>query len=89
MIALGEMIRTCIGCRKKGQKQDFIRVIKNEDKEVDIDVSGKAQTRGAYVCRDVKCVEKLRKSHRLRKLFEIEDDSIILNKLECFLENET
>ena len=83
-----EVLRTCISCRKKGLKQDFIRIVGFKDKNIDIDISGKAQTRGAYVCKDEKCIAMLGKSHRLRKLFGINDDSSILEKLKCFLENE-
>ena len=83
-----EVIRTCISCRKKGPKQDFIRIVKVGDNELDIDVSGKMQTRGAYICVDCKCIAILGKSHRLRKLFNVEDDSKIIEKLKDFLENE-
>ena len=86
---MGEVLRTCIGCRKKGQKQDFIRIVRIGDKELDIDISKKAQIRGAYVCKDEKCIALLGKSHRLRKLFDIEDDSRIIERLKDFLENET
>lgn len=87
MIQLKEILRTCISCRKKGPKQDFIRIVSSGGIDLDIDVSGKAQTRGAYVCKDEKCVMMLGKSHRLRKLFGIDDDSRILEKLKDFLES--
>ena len=85
---MGEALRTCIGCRKKGQKQDFIRIVKDSNNELNIDISKKRQTRGAYICMDDKCIAILSKSHRLRKLFNVEDDSKIIEKLKDFLENE-
>ena len=83
-----QVIRMCISCRKRAPKQELIRIVKLRDGVVDIDESQKAQTRGVYVCRDRECVGKLRKSHRLRQLFELMDDSEIIEKTENFLEND-
>ncbi len=61
--------RTCIGCNCKKDKKDFIRIVKNNKNEISIDKTGKKEGRGAYICDDVKCLEKLQKSKRLEKVF--------------------
>ena len=63
--------RTCMGCNQKKDKNQLIRIVKSKDKEIFIDRTGKKEGRGAYICDDVKCLEKLIKSKRLEKVFEM------------------
>lgn len=62
--------RTCMGCNEKKDKKELIRVVKNKDNEINIDRTGKLEGRGAYICDDIKCLEKLIKSKRLEKVFD-------------------
>lgn len=62
--------RTCIGCNSKANKNELIRIVKNKDGRIEIDRTGKAQGRGAYICDNVECLEKAIKSKRLEKVFE-------------------
>ncbi len=62
--------RTCMGCNCKKDKNDFIRIVKNNKNEISIDRTGKKEGRGAYICNDIKCLEKLQKSKRLEKVFK-------------------
>lgn len=61
--------RTCMGCNQKKEKKELIRVVKNQKNEISIDRIGKKEGRGAYLCEDKNCLEKLIKSKRLEKLF--------------------
>ena len=62
--------RTCMGCNEKKDKKDLIRIVKNKNNEISIDRTGKLDGRGAYICDDIKCLEKVIKSKRLVKVFE-------------------
>ena len=64
--------RTCMGCNEKKDKKQLIRIVKNKENEISLDRTGKKEGRGAYICDDIKCLEKLLKSKRLEKAFEIE-----------------
>lgn len=64
--------RTCMGCNQKKDKNQLIRIVKNKENEITIDKTGKKEGRGAYICDDIKCLEKLMKSKRLEKTFEME-----------------
>lgn len=59
-----------MGCNEKKDKKDLIRIVKNKDNEISIDRTGKLDGRGAYICDDIKCLEKVIKSKRLEKVFE-------------------
>ena len=73
--------RTCMGCNVKEPKKEFIRIVKTKDGEIDIDRAGKIQGRGAYICDNIECLEKLIKSKRLEKVFETKISEEIYEKL--------
>ncbi|MDD7362975.1 MAG: YlxR family protein [Peptoniphilus sp.] len=62
-------LRKCIGCSESKPKQEMIRIVKNKDDEVFIDETGKANGRGAYICKDIKCFERAQKSKAFQKAF--------------------
>ena len=49
--------RTCVGCRRKGEKRDFLRIGKLSDGTISLDLSGKGPGRGAYAC-SAACLDK-------------------------------
>jgi len=55
--------RTCISCRKKGEKKDFLRISEENGKYV-FDKEMKIQSRGFYVCKSPSCIEKLSKNRK-------------------------
>lgn len=63
-------VRTCMGCNEKRDKKELIRIVKNKDNEISIDRTGKLEGRGAYLCDNIQCLEKLIKSKRLEKIFD-------------------
>ena len=44
-------LRTCVSCGAKAAKRDMLRIVASKDGGVQLDPSGKADGRGAYVCR--------------------------------------
>lgn len=73
--------RTCIGCGQQKDKRDLIRVVKNNQGEIFLDKSGKEPGRGAYICDNAECLEKLIKSRKLEKSFKMKIEDNIYNKL--------
>ncbi len=63
--------RTCMGCNEKKDKNQLIRIVKNKENEINIDRTGKMEGRGAYICDDIKCLEKVIKSKRLERVLDI------------------
>ena len=73
--------RTCMGCNSKKDKKDLIRIVKNKENQISIDRTGKKEGRGAYLCNDIQCLEKIIKSKRLEKIFEIKISEEIYENL--------
>ena len=74
--------RTCMGCHKKKDKKDMLRIVKNKnDGEIHIDSTGKMEGRGAYVCQNVICLENLRRSKKLNKVFDMDVSEEVFDKI--------
>ena len=73
--------RTCMGCNEKKDKKDLIRIVKNKENEINVDKTGKLQGRGAYICKDEKCLEKAKKTKRLDRVLEMKIPDEIYEKL--------
>ncbi len=80
--------RTCLGCNSKKDKKDLIRIVKDKENNISIDFTGKANGRGAYICNDIACLEKVVKSKRLEKSFEMKiTDDIYENLKGVIIDN--
>ena len=63
-------MRNCKGCNEMKSKKELIRIVKSPEGEISLDLTGKKNGRGAYICHSVECFKKVRKSRRLEKEFE-------------------
>lgn len=73
--------RTCIGCNIKKDKNDFIRIVKDNQNNISIDRTGKANGRGAYICDNIECLEKAIKNKRIEKSFKMQIDESVYENL--------
>lgn len=79
-------LRMCLGCKEMKPKKELIRVVRNNEGEINIDLVGKKPGRGAYICKNAGCLEAAIKAKRLEKAFETAIDMEIYNKLKDQLE---
>ena len=63
-------MRMCVGCRAMKVKRELIRIVRSEDGIVSLDVTGKANGRGAYVCADAQCLQKAVKTKALERALQ-------------------
>lgn len=64
--------RTCVITKEKTLKKDLLRVVRDPEGHVSVDVTGKANGRGAYLKKDKEVIEKARKSKALERILEVE-----------------
>ena len=76
----GNLFRTCTGCGEMKNKFELLRVVKRPDDTVVFDKTGKLSGRGAYVCNDVKCIEKALKSGKLARTLKTQVPEGILDE---------
>lgn len=75
-------LRTCVVTHEKLPKQELIRVVRTPENTVQIDETGRANGRGAYLKKDIETIKKARKNKVLNKHLEIEVKDEIFDKLE-------
>ncbi|MCI9558308.1 YlxR family protein [Clostridiaceae bacterium] len=63
--------RQCIGCGEMKSKREMIRILKTPEGEFVLDVTGRKNGRGAYLCPSVECLKKAVKGKGLERSFKM------------------
>ncbi|MBQ4282895.1 MAG: YlxR family protein [Lachnospira sp.] len=80
-------MRQCVGCREMKSKKELIRVIKTDDEGVIIDLTGKKNGRGAYICPNADCLRKAITTKGLERSFKAPVEKEVYDNLEKELKN--
>lgn len=75
-------LRKCIGCGEQKGKKELMRVIKSAEGEISLDVTGKKNGRGAYVCKNDECLKLARKNKGLERSFKMQIPNEVYDLLE-------
>ena len=75
-------LRQCTGCREMKEKKQLIRVIRTPEGEILLDATGRKNGRGAYLCPDVECLRKARRSKGLERTLKCPVPAEIYDQLE-------
>ena len=63
--------RQCVGCRERKEKRELIRVVRfARGRDLAGLAKGKKPGRGAYLCPDLECLKRARKSRALERALE-------------------
>jgi predicted RNA-binding protein YlxR (DUF448 family) len=79
-------MRQCLGCNEHKPKIELLRVVRDPEGAISLDFKGKKSGRGAYICRDVKCLRRARKSKRIDRNLEVEIPDAVWDEMERELE---
>ncbi|CCY45390.1 putative uncharacterized protein [Clostridium sp. CAG:1193] len=80
-------MRSCVVTHEKCEKKDLIRVVRTNESEVLVDLTGKMNGRGAYIKKDIDVLKKAQKSKALDKHLEVEVPLSIYEELENIINN--
>ncbi len=90
MTASGEKkkikMRSCVACRESRLKSEFLRLVRSPEGEYFIDETGKANGRGAYICKSKKCAEAAKKRRQFDRSFKEKVPAEIYDKVTAALE---
>ena len=75
-------MRQCVGCREHRPKRELVRVVRSPEGNVSLDFSGKANGRGAYLCRNPECLKKAVRSRALERAFSAQVPEEVVGRLE-------
>ncbi|NLI60993.1 MAG: YlxR family protein [Clostridiales bacterium] len=74
-------LRMCVGCREMKPKKELVRVVRDPEGEISIDLRGKKAGRGAYICRAPDCLVKTKTNRMLERSFNQKIPDEIYEKL--------
>ncbi len=83
---MNKPMRRCVGCGESKEKKELIRVVRDTDGQIHIDTTGRANGRGAYICRDKKCLEQAIKKRGLDRTLKVSVPAEVADKLRKELE---
>lgn len=79
--------RTCTVCRAQKNKNELLRIVKNKENIIKVDEKGKEPGRGAYICLNMECFEKAKKTKKLEKALDIKMNDEIYDEIENIIES--
>ena len=62
--------RRCVACNEKKEKRELLRIVKTPENKIEVDLTGKKNGRGAYICKKEECLNKAINTGKLEKVFE-------------------
>ena len=80
-------IRKCTGCGEHFPKNTLVRVLRTPEGEIVLDLVGKKSGRGAYICRNVACLKKARKTGRIETSLECSIPQSVYDRMEEEIES--
>lgn len=80
-------MRQCMGCNEHKPKNELLRVVRDPEGNISLDFKGKKSGRGAYLCFDLGCFKKARKSKRIDRVLECEIPEEVYDAMERELAN--
>ena len=80
-------LRKCTGCGEMKPKKELVRVVKTPDDKVLLDLTGRANGRGAYICPNADCLKIARKAKRIEKSFQMQIPEEVYDMMEEELKN--
>ena len=80
-------LRQCVGCGEMKSKKEMMRVLKTAEDEICLDITGKKNGRGAYLCKNGECLKLARKNKGLERSFKMNIPGEVYDSLEKEFEN--
>ena len=75
-------MRQCVGCGEMKSKKEMMRVLKTTEDEIVLDITGRKNGRGAYLCFSMECLKKARKNRGLERSFKMRISTAVYDNLE-------
>jgi len=75
-------LRQCIGCGEMKSKKEMVRILRTADGTICLDITGKKNGRGAYLCKKEDCLRKAQKNKGLERSFKMTIPSEVYDTLE-------
>lgn len=75
-------MRQCVGCGEMKDKKEMMRILKTAEGPIVLDMTGKKNGRGAYLCKSAECLQKARRNKGLERSFKMSIPEEVYETLE-------
>ena len=75
-------MRQCVGCGEMKDKKERMRILKTAEGPIVLDMTGKKNGRGAYLCKSAECLQKARRNKGLERSFKMSIPEEVYETLE-------
>ncbi len=79
--------RQCMGCNEHKPKPELLRVVRSPEGEISLDMTGRKSGRGAYLCYNVICLRRARKTRRIEHMLECTIPDEVYDRMEQEMEH--
>ena len=80
-------LRSCVVTKECLPKQELLRIVRTPEGNVIVDITGKANGRGAYIKKDIEVLKKAKKSKILERRLEVNIDDGVYDEIERIINN--
>ena len=63
-------MRQCLGCNEHKPKRELVRVVRDPEGNISLDLTGKKSGRGAYICKIGQCKDSFEKKRAFERAFK-------------------
>ena len=74
-------LRMCMVCRERKEKQNFLRISRAKGSSPVIDLTGKREGRGMYLCKSAACVQQAEKRRVIERAFSCKAEKSVYEEL--------
>ena len=75
-------MRQCVGCGEMKSKKELLRVIKTPEEDIILDITGRKNGRGAYICDSMECLKTAQKKRGLERSLKVSIPDDVYQSLE-------
>lgn len=80
-------LRRCVVTKEQLPKAELLRIVKNKENDVFVDLTGKANGRGAYIKKDINVLKIAKDKKILERALEIQISDKVYEEIEKVITN--
>ena len=79
-------MRTCVVTKESLPKKELLRIVRTPEGDIEVDETGKANGRGAYIKKDLDVLHQAKKSKILERKLECEIEDSVYDEIKNIIE---
>ena len=80
-------LRRCVVTKEQLPKSELLRIVKDKEGNVSVDLTGKLNGRGAYINKDIEVLNTAKNKNILSRALEVSIPEEVYNEIENIIKN--